>query len=651
MPHHPHIGRLIAVLAAVAAAFAGLLLAGPGAAAATAVQVTMTTTSDGRTVVRGLQEQAPAAFEAGNGSEGTVITVDPAARYQPFEGGGASFTDSAAWLMNSSGALSAATRDATMRKLFSPTEGIGLGFLRNPMGASDIARSHYTYDDTCCDLSDFSISRDLADVLPMTQRARQLNPDLKVMAVPWSAPAWMKDNGRLTQMGKLRPEYYDTYAQYFVKYLQAYEQRGVHVDYVSVQNEPQCCGANSDYPTMEWSAATLLDFTRNHLFPAFRSAGITTRALVHDWNHGDWNTTGAGQLADAALRGDPLFGGVAWHGYTPTPPDYALGSTVQSQYPGVAQYETEHSGGTWVGDQQLEDLRDITGFTRNWARAYVKWSLALDQARGPHAGGCDSCSGLVTVHNGDARSGQVDYTVEYYTMGQLTKFVRAGAVRIGSNATDPVWNTAFVNSDGQRVLVTHNSSSSTQQVTVREAGQHFTYSLPARATTTFTWSGAPTGGGGGDGDGISASAWYQVAGAGSGKCVDAKDRGTADGTAVQQWSCVAGQANQQWQFRPTDGGYYRVVNRNATATEQVWDVTGGASATGDSVPLQTWRWSSGANQQWKPVLQADGSYVLTARHSGKCLDVASASAADGALLQQYTCNGTAAQSFRLTPSG
>lgn len=187
MPHHPHIGRLIAVLAAVAAAFAGSVLAGPGAAAATAVQVTMTTTSDGRTVVRGLQEQAPAAFEAGNGSGGTVITVDPAARYQPFEGGGASFTDSAAWLMNSSGALSAATRDATMRKLFSPTEGIGLGFLRNPMGASDIARSHYTYDDTCCDLSDFSISRDLADVLPMTQRARQLNPDLKVVAVPWSA--------------------------------------------------------------------------------------------------------------------------------------------------------------------------------------------------------------------------------------------------------------------------------------------------------------------------------------------------------------------------------------------------------------------------------------------------------------------------------
>lgn len=236
-------------------------------------------------------------------------------------------------------------------------------------------------------------------------------------------------------------------------------------------------------------------------------------------------------------------------------------------------------------------------------------------------------------------------------MGQLTKFVRAGAVRIGSNATDPVWNTAFVNSDGQRVLVTHNSSSSTQQVTVREAGQHFSYSLPARATTTFTWSGAPTGGGGGDGDGISTSAWYQVAGAGSGKCVDAKDRGTANGTAVQQWSCVAGQANQQWQFRPADGGYYRVVNRNATATEQVWDVTGGASATGDSVPLQTWQWSSGANQQWKPVLQADGSYVLTARHSGKCLDVASASAADGALLQQYTCNGTAAQSFRLTPAG
>ncbi|MGW3244708.1 RICIN domain-containing protein [Streptomyces sp. NPDC001070] len=133
--------------------------------------------------------------------------------------------------------------------------------------------------------------------------------------------------------------------------------------------------------------------------------------------------------------------------------------------------------------------------------------------------------------------------------------------------------------------------------------------------------------------------------------MDAEDRGTAYGTAVQQWSCVAGQTSRQWQFRPTDSGCYRVVNRDAAASEQAWDVAGGSSATGDSVSAQTWQWSSGANQQGLPVLQAEGAYVFTARHSGKGLDVAAASTADGALLQQYGCNGTGAQSFRQTAVG
>ena len=110
------------------------------------MQVYLTTTSDpgGRQVVKGLEKQAPLPFVQGGT---TGITVDESNTYQRFEGGGASFTDTAAWLLNSSGALSAATRDATMQKLFDPADGIGLGFIRNPMGASDLARFGYTYDD------------------------------------------------------------------------------------------------------------------------------------------------------------------------------------------------------------------------------------------------------------------------------------------------------------------------------------------------------------------------------------------------------------------------------------------------------------------------------------------------------------------------
>lgn len=226
--------RAVRLLLAGLLTTAGLtaVTAAPAHAAGEPVTAWLTTTDDdgGRHVVRGLQAQTPFAFQAGTGGSGENITVDENTRYQTFTGGGASFTDTAAWLMNSSGALSGATRDATMRKLFSPTEGIGLSFLRNPMGASDLARYGYTYDDVPAgqsdpSLSSFSIAHDLADVVPLTKQALQLNPSLTVMASPWTAPAWMKDSGQLNG-GWLKAEDYGAYASYFVKYLQAYRDQG-----------------------------------------------------------------------------------------------------------------------------------------------------------------------------------------------------------------------------------------------------------------------------------------------------------------------------------------------------------------------------------------------------------------------------------------
>ena len=291
-------------------------------------------------------------------------------------------------------------------------------------------------DDTCCDLSDFGANGYDTGVRLLTQQARQLNPALRVKGVPWSAPGWMKDNGRMDQMGWLKWEYYPLYAQYFVRYVQSYAAAGVRLDYVSVQNEPNCCQAGNptamNYPGMSWNSSGLAEFTKNHLYPAFRAAGITTKVLIHDWNYGDWAGMGAGVLADAAVRDDPLFGGIAWHGYFGDP---AVGSQVHGQYPNVPQFSTEHSGGTWIANQHDEDLRDIVTYARNWSGSLVKWSLALNQNMGPHNGGCGTCTGLITVQEGGARAGQVDYTIEYYTTGHLTKFVAPGAERIASTAS------------------------------------------------------------------------------------------------------------------------------------------------------------------------------------------------------------------------
>jgi glucosylceramidase len=145
--------------------------------------------------------------------------------------------------------------------------------------------------------------------------------------------------------------------------------------------------------------------------------------------------------------------------------------------------------------------------------------------------------------------------------------------------------------------------------------------------------------------GINSNAWYSVVNANSGSCVDDENWGTSDGSIVQQWSCGSSQNNQEWQFTSTDSGYYRITNRHGGL---VWDVTRGPGATGNGVKIQLWSYGGGTNQQWMPVALGDGTYRFVARNSGLCLDVPSASTANGVQLQQYTCNGTAAQSFVLS---
>jgi glucosylceramidase len=164
-------------------------------------------------------------------------------------------------------------------------------------------------------------------------------------------------------------------------------------------------------------------------------------------------------------------------------------TAIHDQFPSLPAYDTEHSGGTWIANQQQDDMHNIVDYTRNWGRTVTKWSLAVDQNMGPHNGGCGTCTGLVTVHNGDARSGQVDFTVGYYDMGHLTKFVRPGAFRIASTASAVVPNVALRNPDGSTALVAYNDAAGAQTVRVNWGGSSFAYSLPAKTTGTFTWAG------------------------------------------------------------------------------------------------------------------------------------------------------------------
>jgi glucosylceramidase len=617
--------RIAATLLALAITSVPALTAHtPALAANEQVNVWLTTTDDagGRRVTRGLQLQTPLAFTAGAGSGGQAVVVDETTRFQQFSGAGASFTDTAAWLMNSSGAISAATRTTVMQRLFDPGAGIGLSFLRNPMGASDLARFSYTYDDvpagqTDPNLNSFTIAHDLADIVPLTRQAKQLNPALKIMGSPWTAPPWMKDNDAFNQ-GWLEAQFYGAYARYFVRYIEAYAAQGIPIDYVTAQNEPTCCGG---YPSMHWNGEGLRFFIGSNLLPALHAAGLATKVLALDWNWDSYAAYGAPTVDDAAIRNDSLFGGVAWHGYSG---NVAQQTTVHNQYPNLDAFGTEHSGGTWITDQQREDMLNIIDYTRNWAKSVVKWSLAVDQNMGPHNGGCGTCTGLITVHNGGSRGGQVDFNIEYYSMGHLTKFVKPGAFRIASTASASVPNVAWINPDGSKALIAYNASGSTQSLRVIWGAQSFTYPLPARTSATFTWSGTQGGG---------SSATGRITGI-AGKCIDVAGASSANGTAVQLFDCN-GSGAQTW-TRAADG--------SIQALGKCMDIVSAGTANGTQVQLHDCN-GTGA-QRWTYTAGHD----LVNPASGRCLDAAGPSSANGTRLQIWDCTGGTNQKWTV-PGG
>jgi glucosylceramidase len=433
-----------------------------------------------------MRPQRAAAFGA-PGAGANLVFVDETVPYQEVEGFGASVTESSAWLLNR--VATPRARDSAMRALFTREDGgIGISLVRNPMGASDLAREHYSYDDvppgeTDPTLARFSIARDEADVLPIVRLARELNPGLRVMATPWSAPGWMKTSGSLVG-GSLRSAAYGPFAEYFVRYLQAYEAAGVRVDYVSLQNEPLFTPA--DYPGMAMDAATQAVVLRDFVLPALTANGLATRVLVydHNWDRPDYPDA---VLSDPAIAGSPLVAGVAWHGYGGSP---GAMTAVAERHPGTGAYVTEHSGGAWVDDQVASDFRTIVDAMRNGARAYVKWGLALDERRGPHSGGCATCSPLVTV---DSRSGAVATTIDFVTLGHFSRFVLPGARRVYSSNADGVISAAFANPDGSKALVVFNDTAKKQAFEVRWGSKAFAAKLPALSGATYVWTGSQDG--------------------------------------------------------------------------------------------------------------------------------------------------------------
>ncbi len=458
------------------------LLAGAALAGGQTVNVWLTTDDQSQL----LQPQPSVAFTNALGGSNCVV-VDESKTYQVVEGFGAAFTDTTGYNLNE--VAKASERTNAMLHLFTRSGGgIGLSFMRIPMGASDLARYPYSYDDqpagqTDTNLSSFSIAHDQADIIPLIQQARQLNPQLKLMANPWSPPGWMKSSDSMIG-GSLLPAMYASFAHYFVKFIKAYQAQGIPVDYISLQNEPLY--EPSDYPGMSMDAATQTAVLRDYVLPALATNQLATKILIydHNWDRADYPQT---VLSDATILASPQVAGTAWHGYGGTP---GAMLTLANQYPSKGNYETEHSGGSWVGDQIRADFEEIIHVMRSQGKCYLKWNLAGDQNDGPHSGGCDSCTPLVIVNSS---SGQISYSADFYTLGHFSKFVLPGAHRIYSGNCAGIVSAAFLNPDGSKALVAFNDTTDSNSFQVHWGGQSFTYSLPSYAGVTFTWAGTQLG--------------------------------------------------------------------------------------------------------------------------------------------------------------
>ncbi|MGW4894717.1 RICIN domain-containing protein [Kitasatospora sp. NPDC004240] len=625
--------RLAAAAAALVLAGTGLATVGTTAQAADTTAQVWITTADGSSR---LARVGDVAFSSA-GPQGTDIAVNAGDVQQPLVGFGASLTESAAHLI---AGLPSGTRTTLMNELFNPGSGIGLDYLRQPLGASDFVAQQpfYSYEDV---KGSFSIARDQREILPTINQARAINPGIRIMGTPWSAPAWMKDGNSLSG-GSLKPQNYGDYADYLVRAIQAYGSAGAPITDLTVANEPEF---QTSYPSMGMTAEQQADFIRV-LDARLTAAGLPTNVFAydHNWDHPNFPLTVLSRAGDVAR-----LKGAAFHCYGGAPEN-----EQQVANTGKAVMFTECSGtdsanraNTFADTLKWQTENLVIRNLRSGGRSVVLWNMALDNNGGPQYGHCGTaCNGVVEIANGG-------YTknAEYYVLGHIAKFAQPGAHRIGSTGQGGggLQNVAFLNPDGSRGDVVLNATPSAQRFSISENGRSLTYDLPAGAVATFTWPGTPTGtpsptSGPTTGGPVDTAAWYTLANTNSGKCVD--DAGTTNGSAVQQWSCGTG-TNQQWRFTATDSGYYRILNRRTAG--QALDVTDVSTANG--AKIQTWQWSGGTNQQFKPVRQADGTYTLVNRNSGKCLDVTDVSTADGARLQQWDCTGGPAQTFRLTTIG
>ena len=436
------------------------------------------------------------------------ITLRPETKYQEIVGFGGAFTEASAHLLNK---LSTEKRAQIIQAYFSE-DGANYSLTRTHINSCDFSLSNYSYapieGDTL--LENFDISPDRDDIIPMIKEAQKASKEgFKIISSPWTAPPWMKDNNKWTA-GSLLPDFWNTWALYFSKYITEYKKEGIDIWGITVENEP--LGNGGQWESMHFTPEQMVDFTNNFLGPKLESDGHDVKIYGYDQNRdhlGDWVET---MFKDEASS--KYFYGTAVHWYSSTvdwlpealqhahevaPDKHLLHSEacVDAEVPHWQDdqwywsKEATDWGYDWAPEEHKKDhpkyvpvyryARDIIGTLNNWVEGWIDWNMVLDRQGGPNWAK-NWCNAPVIV---DPSADEVYYTPLYYTMAHFSKFIRPGAVRIGYELNnEELMATAVENPDGTFALVILNMGETPRNIVITMEGVSKTIRIDGQALQT-----------------------------------------------------------------------------------------------------------------------------------------------------------------------
>ncbi|KOP39579.1 T9SS C-terminal target domain-containing protein [Flavobacterium sp. WLB] len=562
-----------------------------------------------------LQQQGTVSFGTNSGTNPSTVTVNAGTTYQTMDGFGYTLTEGSAEVISG---MAATQQNQLLNDLYNPNTGLNASVIRISIAASDLSNSSYSYNETAGDtnMNNFSLNGpDLTYLIPIIKKIQLINPNIKILATPWSAPRWMKTNGSWIG-GSLQTQYYAAYARYFVKYIAAMQAQGIPIWGITPQNEPE--NPNNE-PSMLMNSTEQKNFINQQLGPQMAAAGYGGVKIIA-FDHNCDNTA----YPIDVLNNSSYVDGAAFHLYLG---NISAMSTVKTQTNKNVYFTEQYtgSGGSFGGDFGWHMQNVVIGSTNNWSKTVLEWNAANNSSLGPRTpGGCNTCLGAITVNN------STSYTknVAYYIIGQISKYVKPGAVRIGSSSTNgSILSVGFKNPDGSTALVIYNSGGS-NTIKVVSGSSAFNYTVPGSSAVTFTWGAGtppPTGFPG----------YYNIISRNSNKGLDVADNSTASGGRIQQYDVTGGGGNnQRWKFVSDGAGNYYIIVKS---TGMYLAVENNGTANGLKVQQKTF--SSSNEFKWTVASLGGGYYKVTNVNTGKSLDVENVSTANGANIQVWDYTG------------